>query len=164
MAKANIVHSTPRRTASKASRGRRSPVPQNLHSKALEQLYEKFDAAYRAFRTASTKAASKGSAADCTPAQKAAHRKWERRLIAVENIVKQIIAAPAFSVDAALMKIHVSGFLLTDAVDFTWPHGPENPQGWKISETYGSETKTRLIVSLRSDLWAIRRSLDLHER
>ena len=160
MAKADSVHSTPRRTASL----RKAPTPPNLHSRTLERMYEKFDAAYRAFRTASTKTANKGSAADCTPAQKAAHRKWERRLIAVENIVKQIIAAPAFSVDAALMKIHVSGFLLAGAVDFTWPHGPENPQGWKISETYGSETQTRLIVSLRSDLWAIRRSLDLHER
>jgi hypothetical protein len=160
MAKADRVHSTPRRTASL----RKAPTPPNLHSRTLERMYEKFDAAYRAFRTASTKTANKGSAADCTPAQKAAHRKWERRLIAVENIVKQIIAAPAFSVDAALMKIHVSGFLTDGAVDFTWPYGPENPQGWKISETYGSETKTRLIVSLRSDLWAIRRSLDLHER
>ena len=161
MPKAARKNSTPRRTASL----RKAPTPPNLHSRTLERMYEKFDAAYRAFHTASTRTANKGSAANCTPAQKAAHRRWERRLIAVENIVKQIIAAPAFSVDAALMKIHVSGFLLDGAVDFTWPHGPENSQGWKIScATYGSETRTRLIVSLRSDLWAIRRSLDLHER
>ena len=146
MPKAAKKHSTPRRTG-------KAPTPPNLHSKALERLYEKFDAAYRAFRKASTKTANKGSAGDCTPAQKAAHRRWERKLIAVENIVKQIIAAPALSVDAALMKIHVSGFLTDGAVDFTWPYGPENPQGWKISEIYGRRPETRLIVALRSDLW-----------
>jgi hypothetical protein len=162
MAKANRVHSTPRRTAPKIQRPK--PKAKKLKSgyattadAELFRLHDKFVDAYVSvlfYRKAGGGGA--GSLGTATKAEKATQRKWERAVDDATERARAVINAPALTLEGRLMKIHVAGFNFTYIKPDTFSapyHGMVCvggiPQHWEPSE---ERDELVLIASIRNDL------------
>src|SRR5262249_50371233 len=93
-----------------------------------------------------------------TKEERSLYRKWNRAVDQAYERAYEVIAAPAYTLEGMLMKLHIVGFTIDyrKKDSFTAPyHGMigsnGKPQGWEMQEdAYPSPLS--LIVSLRDDL------------
>lgn len=97
-----------------------------------------------------------GSLASGTKAEKAVQRKFERALNDATDRARDIIKAPALTLEGMLTKIHIAGFNITwkKPDTFTAPYhgmicGDGSPQHW---DPASDSDELVLIASIRNDL------------
>jgi hypothetical protein len=126
----------------------------------LFRLHDKFCKAYAAVLQCGDMEGAggrEGSLSTGKKEQKASNRKWERACDQATEKARAVIAAPAFTLEGMLMKIHIAGFNINDTKPGTFSapyHGmicETGAQHWDKGEK-NEHDEVALIVSLRDDL------------
>jgi hypothetical protein len=114
----------------------------------LFKLHDKFCAAYQKMKELDVGAVEKG-----TKEQRARYRKWERSISVATDRGRDVIVAPAFTLEGMLMKLHVMGFVIDDTKPgtFSVPYC-SGIRPWQVGGICEDDDNLALIVSLRDDL------------
>jgi hypothetical protein len=91
--------------------------------------------------------------------EKAVNRRWERAVDTAVEKARAVIAAPAFTMEGMLMKLHIAGFAITGTKPgtFTMPYEIGGSQQWQPGRC-ANHDEAAIIVSLRADLQNFRTS------
>ena len=129
---------------------------------ALWHLHDLFVLEYAALLALDTPEMQEGTRAGATAKQKRAFKAWEKQLNVCDAACCAVFLAPANTVHGMLMKIHIAGFRLEcSGRSFSAPyHGKDvvtgSPQAWTPHPIFMDNNEANLIVSIRSDLHALR--------
>lgn len=115
----------------------------------LFKLHDKFCAAYGKMKEYDKVKDERG-----TKEQKALHRKWERAASVAFDKARAVIDAPAFTLEGMLMKLHISGFAITDTKPGTFTGPYQSGTRLRLWEPgkFAESDEVAIIISLRDDL------------
>jgi hypothetical protein len=122
----------------------------------LFKLHKQFCAAYGKMKKYDdAPGTDNGSLTTATKEEKRSHRKWERASVVAFEKARAVIEAPAFTLEGMLMKLHVTGFSITDTKPgtFTGPHYRSGTRLWEPGKfAHDQSEEMAIILSLRDDL------------
>lgn len=129
-----------------------------LMDRALQKAYKRFELAHAAMKAADTREAMAGSIGTATPAQKAAHKVWQRASNKAFAAAAAVMVTPCSSIEGMLLKIQVSGFHIADVKGKPAPFKGESD--WTPEHVrFSNDPETvAMICSLRDDLRRLQRT------
>lgn len=143
---------------SKTRRNQQSIAASRAIDVKLWKLHDDFVVAYRKMEELNTPFSQNGDFDPPGSKGRKAFKAYERQIEACDRIVDAIIAEPAKTAEAMLMKIQISGSV------FCWVgtsfSAPYTGQGWTLKGSFSGDrpmAEHRLIAALRDDIKSLKR-------